>query len=425
MAAGIAKDSIVEEVVMPFTNEAAVLRDAYVLANKRIYEAKQKNSQYNNMACVATTALIFPDSNELVYAHVGDTRMYLLRDGSLVKVTKDQSFVGFLEDSNRLSEAEAMAHPKRNEINKALGFDPQIERLDDYIETGSSPFLPGDTLLLCSDGLTDLVNKAEMTAILLAATTLPQKAQALIVAANKAGGKDNITVVLVVNDKKPQKQKATKPVLIKKVAAKIDGVQTPLTSVEARPKLIEPQAKTKRSNPLLWVFVVLSVLLALGAFWLWTKNKDLQAAMPKPVIIPPITAAEKQVRDAVGIVSRELILSAAVLGDTVRLTDTLFIRQDSLRFDGKGIVFQADSSFHGPAMVVTSNCKQLLLENMVFRGFKTAIITQSKGWQLKNVSFQDCTFQVLEESSPLLFTDPVSQRKADSTHPKNVRTPHQ
>ena len=72
------------------------------------------------MACVLTLAMIDIDNNQFYYAHVGDTRMYLLRDQSLVKVTKDHSFVGFLEDSGRLSEKEAMSHPKRNEINKAL-----------------------------------------------------------------------------------------------------------------------------------------------------------------------------------------------------------------------------------------------------------------------------------------------------------------
>ncbi len=395
VAAEIARSTILKKLQTATADVLQSMRDAVQEANRNIYNEKLSGKGNSQMACVLTMALIDTTANTFFYAHVGDTRLYLLRDGSLVKVTKDQSFVGFLEDGGRLSEAEAMAHPKRHEINKALGFDPHIDAQDDYIETGSSPFLPGDLLMLCSDGLTDLVTAKEMTAILVAASSLQQKAARLIDAANGVGGKDNITVVLVKNDKKPQKQKATKPVLIKKEPIKIDGAAASITSEAATPKLIEPQSiMRKKSDSLLWVFVVLSVLLALTAFWLWTKNKDLQAAMPKPVIPVPITAAEKQVQDAVGIVSRELILSPAVLSDTVRLTDTLIIRQDSLRIDGKGIVFVADSTFGGPALFIAGSCKRILLENVVFKNFHTAIITESKGLELENVFFENNTVSV-------------------------------
>lgn len=162
------------------------------------------------MACVLTVALADISNNKFYYCHVGDTRLYLFRDNSLVKITRDHSFVGFLEDSGRLSEEAAMRHPKRNEINKALGFDASI-RAEDYIETGESPFLPGDTILLCSDGLSDMVGNSAMTAVLNTGKSLSVKAKALVDAANEAGGKDNITVVLVQNNKSPLKQTATKP----------------------------------------------------------------------------------------------------------------------------------------------------------------------------------------------------------------------
>jgi len=150
------------------------------------------------------------------YAHVGDTRLYLFRDNSLVKVTHDHSFVGFLEDSGRLSEEAAMQHPKRNEINKALGFDEEKFLEPDYIETGESPFLPGDILLLCSDGLSDMLNSRTIIGILSSPQNIKEKSKELINAANKAGGKDNITVVLLQNNKPPIQQEATKPLLIKK-----------------------------------------------------------------------------------------------------------------------------------------------------------------------------------------------------------------
>lgn len=185
---------------MASLNMASVLKETLIMANNNIFAVKQQNSGYSRMACVLTLALVDISNNLFFYAHIGDTRLYLLRDESLIKIAKDHSFVGFLEDTGRLSEAEAMRHPKRNEIDKALGFYPQIDTPDDYIETGQSPFLPGDLLLLCSDGLTDFVPKGEITAILAGDGSLAEKVAQLVAAANEKGGRDNITVVLVHHD---------------------------------------------------------------------------------------------------------------------------------------------------------------------------------------------------------------------------------
>jgi PPM family protein phosphatase len=203
IAAGIAKESILKNLQSVKPDIFQTLREALISANKNIYTEKTETSSNQEMACVVTLALIDVSQNRFYYAHVGDTRLYLFRDNSLVKITRDQSFVGFLEDSGRLSEEEAMNHPKRNEINKALGFDNQIEIQADYADSGESPFLPGDLLLLCSDGLSDMISSSQMISILNTKESLHQKAEALITAANDAGGKDNITVVLVKNEKKP------------------------------------------------------------------------------------------------------------------------------------------------------------------------------------------------------------------------------
>ena len=132
-----------------------VLTDAFAEANEKIWQERHAVKEHDKMACVVTLAVADLSSNQFYFAHLGDTRLYLFRDGSLVKITHDQSFVGFLEDSGRLSESEAMKHVKRNEIDKALGFKTKIHSGDD-IETGQSPFLPGDLLLLCNDGLTKM-----------------------------------------------------------------------------------------------------------------------------------------------------------------------------------------------------------------------------------------------------------------------------
>jgi len=218
VAAAIARDSILKALSRGTGEMFVAMKNAFGSANEKIYQEKLDGDKNKDMACVLTLALVDVPNNKFYYAHVGDTRLYLLRDNTFIKLTKDQSFVGFLEDTGRLTEEAAMTHPKRNEINKALGFDPNIPFNSDYIETGESPFLPGDAILLCSDGLTDMINSSEITSILLKNTGLQQKGQELIEAANNAGGKDNITVVLVQNNKKAVKQKATKPVVVKKKA---------------------------------------------------------------------------------------------------------------------------------------------------------------------------------------------------------------
>jgi serine/threonine protein phosphatase PrpC len=390
VAAAIAKETIQQKVQAAKGDVLQILREALLQANQNIYRQKQEGKGNSQMACVLTLVLADVEGNQFFYAHVGDTRLYLLRDNSLVKVTKDHSFVGFLEDSGRLSEGEAMAHPKRNEINKALGFDGQIDLKDDYIETGSSPFLPGDVLMLCSDGLTDLVNNKTMSGVLLSTSSLEQKGKALIDAANSAGGKDNITVVLVKNDKKPQKQKATKPVLVKKKADKAE----PPTSVPAETKPPSKQVtKAKKNNPGLWVLGLFSLLLALACFWLWTKNKDLQASLPKPVSPPVRNADEKRFGDSLGLATHTFYFTDSVHHE-ITLSDTLFVRQDSLHINGNGLVLQSDSSYRGPAFLVSPNSKYLLLENITFKGFQTAIVAKGKGLQLKNVRFENCAATV-------------------------------
>ncbi len=147
IAAGIARTVLLDHFKKPYDDVSGMLQEAIVAANARIYTEKQSGNKNESMACVLTCALADITNNKFYFAHVGDTRLYLLRDNTLVKITKDHSVVGFLEESGRLSEEDAMRHPRRNEINKALGFEAQIYATGDFIETGESPFLPGDTIL--------------------------------------------------------------------------------------------------------------------------------------------------------------------------------------------------------------------------------------------------------------------------------------
>ena len=224
VAAQLTRNEIIDHLDKLPGNIIDHMVSALVNANERIIREKEVSPQNEKMACVVTLAVVDIEKNVFYFAHVGDTRLYLFRDGSLIKVTRDHSTVGFLEESGRLTEEAAMLHPKRNEVNKALGYETQIGLTKDFIDTGESPFLPGDIILLCSDGLTDMIPASKIISILNSEDNLPAKGQLLINAANDAGGKDNITVVLVHNDKSPVQHAVTKPLIaLKKNNGNGDG----------------------------------------------------------------------------------------------------------------------------------------------------------------------------------------------------------
>ena len=120
IAAGIARSVIMKNLETLSEDVIETLRQAIIAANSKITQEKKAAGKNERMACVLTCAVADIKNNKCWYAHVGDTRVYLLRDYSLVKISKDHSAVGFLEESGRLSEEEAMRHPRRNEIDKAL-----------------------------------------------------------------------------------------------------------------------------------------------------------------------------------------------------------------------------------------------------------------------------------------------------------------
>lgn len=393
VAAEIARETIWQGLQHLSPNPLQTLRDVLLAANSAIYNEKLHRQGKEQMACVLTLAVVDVRNNQFFYAHVGDTRLYLLRDQSLVKVTKDHSFVGFLEDSGRLSEQEAMAHPKRNEINKALGFDPQIDVKHDYIETGQSPFLPGDMLLLCSDGLSDLVNKAEMTKVLLSATSLPEKGEALVDAANIAGGKDNITVVIVHNNKKPLKVKATKPALTKKnERSEPPPVAPPKPVIMREEKKAPPPAK--KGSAMVWGLSLLSLLLLITlVVLLWQTSRGEEAALQVGENYTP-NERERRLNDSLGLAQRLFTVPDTLAPSPVLLGDTLFVRQDTLRINGNGVVLQSDSAYRGAALVATANNRLLLLENLTFKDFATAIVVQGRGLLLRNVRFENCDVPV-------------------------------
>jgi len=140
---------------------------------------------------------------------VGDTRLCSFHNGILKKLTSDHSLVGYREEKGELSETEAMNHPRRNEISRLLGSQAHGPNDENFIDAGTGAFLPNDLLLLCSDGLTDMISSQQIVTILAQLDDLPTKTQALIAAANAAGGRDNITVVLATYEERETEGRKT------------------------------------------------------------------------------------------------------------------------------------------------------------------------------------------------------------------------
>ena len=158
-------------------------------ANGRVYAQAQSDDQFAGMGTTLTVAFVGED--DLAIAHVGDSRFYVLRDGELEQLTDDHSLVGELVRRGQISAEEAEDHPQRSIITRALGIEGEVT-----VDHFSWPVRDGDVFLLCSDGLTGMVSDAGVAEILAGAPSLAVAAQQLVAAANEAGGRDNITVVL-------------------------------------------------------------------------------------------------------------------------------------------------------------------------------------------------------------------------------------
>lgn len=409
VAAAIARDEIIAHFNQPVDDIFGRMRDALIAVNDKIQSEKQQNKHNDRMACVLTLALVDLSNNKFYYAHVGDTRLYLLRDNSLVKITKDHSFVGFLEDNGKLTEAQAMKHPKRNEINKALGFDVQIANNADYIETGESPFLPGDIIMLCSDGLTDMVNNSEMTAVLGNGRSLEEKSKELVDLANKKGGKDNITIALVQHDAARKELVATKP------AAAIKKNDTPEVEFAKGTKsnsMVDLNTPPKKSGykGLITFFVILCIALLATIGWLLLRqSKNGEAAAETAKLPVPVSDSgtlqqspeEIKFRDSLSaMTTTTLLFSDSIYGKTLTLTAPISVDRDSLIIKGRGnVTIAKHNDYTGPGIILSSNCKYVLLDSITLENFEIGIIAMNNALRLNNVRFKNVGIGVQSQFS--------------------------
>lgn len=186
-----------DEVTWPFGFEEEIslhgnrLKTAIRFANRKVLDATRDKAEYEGMA--TTVAAVLVDGDTAVIGHVGDSRIYRLRGDDFEQLTSDHSWVNEQLQNGIISAEQARSHPLRNVVTRALG-----GRADLQVDLQESKLLAGDTLLLCSDGLTTMVTDDEIARLMCESRSDVQKAaQVLVDEANRHGGEDNITVVLL------------------------------------------------------------------------------------------------------------------------------------------------------------------------------------------------------------------------------------
>lgn len=199
-AGGKAAETAVEAVRAELENAdndpRRFIRRAFTGANNTIYRLAAANEQWSGMACVMTLAVV--NDGRVTIGHVGDSRLYLVWNGAMRKLTPDHSPVGEREDRGELMEQEAMAHPRRHEIFRDVGSKPRQPDDGEFVEIREFLFKPDAAVLLCTDGLSDVLTSAQMSEIIEQYNgDAPEVAGNLVRAANEAGGTDNITAVFV------------------------------------------------------------------------------------------------------------------------------------------------------------------------------------------------------------------------------------
>jgi PPM family protein phosphatase len=263
------------------------VREAIALANNAIFEASQKRDAWRGMGCVLTVAVI--ENRQVTIGHVGDSRLYKLRRGAdgqleLKKLTHDHSPVGEREDSGEISEEEAMNHPRRNEVYRDVGSQPRDPHDEFFIEIVETPFEPESALLLCTDGLTDVVPSHEIKRIVeenVGDRSLTVRR--LIEAANE-NSKDNVSIVFVEGERFAESMGLGGS---RKRRARIQDPDMPTGQWASRVE--EPRPWYRKSGALIAIGLLLgsalSVLLLQVAHLVW-PSAPVQTG-PREIVIGP------------------------------------------------------------------------------------------------------------------------------------------
>jgi len=175
---------------LPDAPPERILEETIKAANRAIHAQAQKDPELAGMGTTTTAAIVDGEAEEVAIGHVGDSRAYRYREGKLERLTRDHSLVEEMRRKGQLTEAQAEDHPQRSIITRALGPEPEVE-----VDLQTVPAAAGDVFLICSDGLTTMLDDDHIARLLGRASTMQTAVRTLVDEANRAGGRDNISVV--------------------------------------------------------------------------------------------------------------------------------------------------------------------------------------------------------------------------------------
>jgi serine/threonine protein phosphatase PrpC len=276
-AARIAKQRLIGRLERPIGTVEQRIREAIALANTAVHDAAAARADWHGMACVMTVAVVA--DGQVTVGHVGDSRLYLVTAHGLEKVTRDHSPVGQQEDAGEITEAEAMGHPRRNEVYRDVGSQPHQPDDAGFIDVYPPiPFDAGSAFLLCSDGLSDVVSSAEIRRIINEHRGDRATIVRELVRRAADDGKDNVTAVFVQGPSFGITSGVTRRKLAKRKGPRTAIATLSPATVERLPVHESP---SRWRLAILWVLA--GMALTLGTeYLLHSPPFDVKAAAPGP-----------------------------------------------------------------------------------------------------------------------------------------------
>ena len=309
-----------------------------------------------------------------------------------------------------MTESEAMNHIQRNEILRVLGERHRSIDEENFIETGSKEIFPDDIILLCSDGLTDMITKAQIAQILSQKFSIEKMNTVLVDAANNAGGKDNITIVLAKFEGSSRKKKLPESNIINHSTRENPiQIETEFREIQVAevPTLSE---KSQKSGTRLMAGILFGILLGIGGFWLF-KNKTLLQDKPV-VLIKQMRNDEKQLRAAIAL-NDTFSFTKDSTQISITLTKPIILKNTLFWLEKSRLILLADSNYQLPAIILEKGAN-VQLQNISFKNFKVGIQTEEQALVLKNVRNENVGVAIKNEIVQLPYQQNYIKISIDS-----------
>jgi len=417
MAAELALDAIKKAMKATGSDAERRVRTAIAQANQAIFEGRDRHPEYREMACVLTIFAL--DRGRAIVGHVGDTRLYKIRGAQIEQVTHDHSPVGELVRAGRLTEEDAMRHPNRNLVLRDVGSTPRGPDEPNWIDVYRTDFEPDAALIVASDGLTDQVPPADVLALTHQFAGQPVKAaEALVERSNRAGGKDNVSVVVLMG---PQFTRANAP--------RRDDSTERLGEEDEEDNTARPARRHPAWRWLGWLVLAAVAGLALG----WWVRRPVTPVDPAPPALPDgvVVVDAFGPEDARHFKSLEAALAQAAPGTIIELKAGVYAGPFRLRngiaLRGQtGVTLRGDASLdavlHADKLTDTTTLTGLTIDAA---GAARGLYARASNVAVRQVKFlgaRDAAVQLeegstaqVEQSSFTIPTGAAGVRSAAST----------